>query len=410
MPESTTRKPLTHTRQADTAKPETKSYTLSVGNGLALEVLPNGAKRWRYRYSFNGKRGLLSLGIYPSVGLADAKTARDDLNRLVTQGIDPSEQRKIEKQTAQQQDRDTFAHIARQWLSDQEAAVKPTTQARNRRMLENDLIPMIGDKPIRGLKASDILAVAKKVEDRGAAEVARRVIRLAGSVLRYAIRHDLADNDPTPRLGEALKPRKVENMARVSKKDLPELLQKISTYEGDPLTRIALQLVAYTFVRSNEARFMEWVDIDWDNAEWRIPAEKMKMETPHIVPLSRQVIALLEQARAITGHKRYVFQSYRTHKPLSENTLIYAIYRLGYKSRMTVHGFRGVAATELYEQGYMGDAIERQLAHSERNQVTAAYNHAEHLSYRRKMMQDYADYLDSVQGGRLIAFPKVATA
>ena len=227
-------------------------------------------------------------------------------------------------------------------------AVKPTTQTRSRRMLENDLIPMIGDRSIRSIKASDILAVAKKVEDRGAAEVARRVIRLAGSVLRYAIRHDLAENDPTPRLGEALKPRKVENMTRVSKKDLPELLQKISTYEGDVLTRIALQLVAYTAVRSNEARYMEWIDIDWDNAEWRIPAAKMKMETPHIVPLSRQVIALLEEARAITGHKSYVFQSHRTHKPLSENTLIYAIYRIGYKSRMTVHGFRGVFATELY--------------------------------------------------------------
>lgn len=388
--------------------PQTAPDKHSDAHGLQLHVFATGRMSWIYAYRHDGKQRTLTIGKYPAVSLADARRKRDEARQQIEQGIDPNQTKQQAKRT--EESLDTFAHIARQWLSDQADAVKPTTQTRSRGMLENDLIPMIGDKPIRGLKASDILAVAKKVEDRGAAEVARRVIRLAGSVLRYAIRHDLADNDPTPRLGEALKPRKVENMARVSKKDLPELLQKISTYEGDPLTRIALQLVAYTFVRSNEARFMEWVDIDWDNAEWRIPAEKMKMDTPHIVPLSQQVIALLEEARAITGHKRYVFQSYRTHKPLSENTLIYAIYRLGYKSRMTVHGFRGVAATELYEQGYMGDAIERQLAHSERNQVTAAYNHAEHLSYRRKMMQDYADYLDNVQGGRLIAFPKAATA
>jgi integrase len=403
------RKPLTHTRQIDTAKPEEKTYSLNAGDGLFLEVLTTGAKRWRYRYSLAGKRGLLSLGIYPAVGLADAKAKRDEYNRLLAQGIKPSDQRKQEKQDAKQSDQDTFAYIGRQWLSDQEGAVKPYTQTRNRRMLENDLIPLLGHKPMRIIKSSDILAVGKQVESRGALEVARRVIRLAGTVFRYAMRHDLADHDPTTGLTEALKPRKVENMARVSKQDLPELLHKIDHYDGDILTRIGLQMIAYTGVRTKELREMEWADIDVNAALWRIPAHKMKMEYPHIVPLSRQVLALLEQLKPITGHKPYVFQSYRTHKPISENTLIYAIYRMGYKSRMTVHGFRGVFATELYEQGYMSDAIERQLAHQEGNQVKAAYNHAQHLPYRVKMMQEWSDYLDSIRVGKIVAFPK-ATA
>lgn len=179
-------------------------------------------------------------------------------------------------------------------------------------------------------------------------------------------------------------------------------------YDGEILIRVGLELVAYTAVRTKELRFMEWVDLDLDAALWRIPAEKMKMEQPHIVPLSRQVLALLEELRPITGHKQYVFHSYRTHKPISENTLIYALYRLGYQSHMTVHGFRGVFATELYEQGYMGEAIERQLAHSESNQVKAAYNHAQHLEYRKKMMQEWADYLDSIRLGQIVAFPKQA--
>ena len=339
--------------------------------------------------------------------MAEARRKRDEARQQVEQGIDPSAAKQQAKRETNLED--TFAYIGRQWLSDQEGAVKPYTHTRNRRMLENDLIPSLGHKPMRSIKSSDVLAVGKEVESRGALEVARRVIRLAGAVFRYAMRHDLADHDPTTGLTEALKPRKVENMVRVSKQELPELLHKIDGYEGDILTRIGLQMIAYTGVRTKELREMEWADIDVNAALWRIPAHKMKMEYPHIVPLSRQVLALLEQLKPITGHKTYVFQSFRTHKPISENTLIYAIYRIGYKSRMTVHGFRGVFATELYEQGYMSDAIERQLAHQEGNQVKAAYNHAQHLPYRVKMMQEWSDYLDSIRVGKIVAFPK-ATA
>ena len=379
----------------------------SDAHGLQLHVFANGRMSWIYAYRLDGKQRTLTIGKYPAVSLAEARRKRDEARQQIEQGIDPNQSKQQAKRESNLEH--TFEVIARRWLEDRKSTITAGSHKRDLSTAENDLFPAFGHMAIDEIKSPDVLAMARKVEARGAGDMARRAISLAGSVFRQAMREGFTSHDPTTGLHAALKPRVVRHMARIPANDLPKLLQDIDQYAGDLQTRLGLKLMNLCFIRTKELRFMEWTDLDLDAGLWRISAEKMKKRRPHIVPLSRQAIGLLEQLHRLTGHTPYAFQNLSTRKPYSEAVFISALNRMGYKGRMTGHGFRGLASTILHEQGYMHAAIEIQLAHADKDAVSAAYNHAEHLPYRTKMMQEWADYLDSVQSGKIIAFPK-ATA
>jgi integrase len=376
------------------------------GNGLYLHVFSTGGKRWIMDYRFEGKRKSYSIGIYPDVTLANARDKRDDARKLLTQGIDPSQAKKEAKIV--ESGVLTFESIANQWMEDREDALSESGHKKNRSQLNNDIFPSFGRLAIDEVKAPQLLEMARKIESRGAGEMARRALRLAGSIMRHAKREGLIEYDPSTGISEALKPRKVQHMARIPESQLPKLLQDIDGYSGERITQIGLKLIALTFVRTKELSFMEWTELDLDKREWRISADKMKMNKTHIVPLSDQAISLFEELKGYTGHRQYGFYSTRSNKPISENTILGALWRMGYKGHMTGHGFRGLASTILHERNYNHAAIEIQLAHSDKDEVSASYNYAGHLPYRRKMMQEWADYLDELRGGKVIPFPKVA--
>lgn len=371
-------------------------------DALQLHVFNTGRKSWLFNFRWRGKEANLTLGRYPDLSLAEARRKRDEARAMLQQGIDPREAKKAAK--AESEGQNLFCVIAAQWMHSRDH-ISDSARTRESALLARDINPALGQIPIDQIKARDVLDMARKIEERGAGDMARRAIRLTGQIIRHAIREGLAEHDPTTgKLHEALKPRLIRHMARIDRRELPELLHKIDHYGGDLQTRLGLQFMNLTFVRTKELRFMEWADLDLGEALWRVPAEKMKMRTPHIVPLSRQALAILEQLRPLTGHQGHVFFNHSTRKPYSENAFLTALWRMGYKGRMTGHGFRGLASTILHEQGYMHDAIERQLAHTPRDQVSAAYNHAQHLDYRRRMMQEWADYLDTLRDPQVIPF------
>ena len=379
----------------------------SDGNGLQLHVFPTSRITWIYAYRFNGKQKNLTLGSYEFMSLAQARAKHLAARELLANGIDPAEKKKERKAEA---DKSTlFQSLALEWLDSRKAIIKEPTYLRDLSVFEKDLFPYIGNSPIDQIKGKDVLECAKRIEDRGAQEMAKRSIPLAGRVFRYAIRKGLIENDPTPHLQEALKPRKVKNMARLDISEFPAFLHRMDRYHGNFLVKTALQLMTLTFVRTAELRMMEWDEINFESKEWRIPPHKMKMDLMHIVPLSSQAIELLESLKPLTGNKQYVFYNHSTAKPLSSNALLCAIRTLGYAGKMTGHGFRGLASTTLHEQGYEHDAIEVQLAHKTGNAVSQAYNHAQHLQYRTKMMQEWSDYIDSLRTN-LLPFPKFKQA
>ena len=375
----------------------------SDGNGLQLHVFPTGRMTWIYAYRFNGKQKNLTLGSYEFMSLAQARAKHLAARELLANGIDPAEKKKERK--AEADESTLFQSLALEWLDSRKAVIKEPTYLRDLSVFEKDLFPYIGNMPIDQIKGKDVLACAQRIEDRGAQEMAKRSIPLAGRVFRYAIRKGLIENDPTPHLQEALKPRKVKNMARLDISEFPAFLHRMDRYHGNILVKTALQLMTLTFVRTAELRMMEWDEINFESKEWRIPPHKMKMELMHIVPLSSQSIELLESLKPLTGHKQYVFYNHSTAKPLSSNALLCAIRTLGYAGKMTGHGFRGLASTTLHEQGYEHDAIEVQLAHKTGNAVSQAYNHAQHLQYRTKMMQEWSDFIDSLRTN-IIPFKK----
>jgi integrase len=379
----------------------------SDAHGLQLHLFRNGRMSWTYAYRMDGKQRSFTIGKYPQTTLAEARRKRDEARQQIEKGKDPNQAKKDAKRITD--NTNSFKVLAYKWLADQEPTVKPHTYGRDLSLLEKDLIPFIGNMAIDAIRSPDVLTAAKRIEERGAGEMARRAISLVGRVIRQAMREGLTNNDPTTGLGEALKPRKVQHMARIPAKELPELLRKIDNYDGDTATRLGLLFLNLTFVRTNEIRFMEWVDVDFDIAEWRIPADKMKMAKEHIVPLSTQALEILAQLKLITGQYKYVFFNTTTRKPYSENAFLTALWRMGFKGRMTGHGFRGLASTVLHEQGYMPEAIERQLSHTKRDKVAASYDFAQHLPYRRQMMQDWANYLDNVRTGKVLQFVKAAS-
>lgn len=384
------------------AKPQDKAYTLSDGEGLALHIQPTGAKWWRFRYRFNGKPGLLSLGTYPDTGLKAARLERDRLKDLVKQGIDPSQNRQEEKLIAKIVSENSFEAVARQWWKDWRSTRTERHAEYVLRRLEADVFPVIGNKPVTDITTPLLLMTVKKIEARGALDIAKRALQTCGQIMRYAVAHGLAERNPAADVkpADALKSARKTNHARLSAKELPELLRQIDAYDGQPLTRLALQMMAHTFVRTSELIGARWEEFDLEARQWRIPAERMKMRTEHIVPLTDQSLAILEDIRKLSGNRPLLFPSKRGEgKSMSNNTLLYAIYRMGYHSRMTGHGFRGIASTILHEQGYPHDHIELQLAHAPRNAVSAAYNHARYLEQRASMMRDWSKYLDAVKAG-----------
>lgn len=384
------------------AKPQDKAYTLSDGEGLALHIQPTGAKWWRFRYRFNGKPGLLSLGTYPDTGLKAARLERDRLKDLVKQGIDPSQNRQEEKLIAKIVSENSFEAVARQWWKDWRSTRTERHAEYVLRRLEADVFPVIGNKPVTDITTPLLLMTVKKIEARGALDIAKRALQTCGQIMRYAVAHGLAERNPAADVkpADALKSARKTNHARLSAKELPELLRQIDAYDGQPLTRLALQMMAHTFVRTSELIGAKWEEFDLEARQWRIPAERMKMREEHIVPLTDQSLAILEDIRKLSGNRPLLFPSERGEgKSMSNNTLLYAIYRMGYHSRMTGHGFRGIASTILHEQGYPHDHIELQLAHAPRNAVSAAYNHARYLDQRASMMRDWSKYLDAVKAG-----------
>jgi len=381
------------------AKPQEKPFTLSDGKGLALHVQPQGSKWWRFRYRFNGKPCLLSLGTYPDVTLKEARLERDRLKKLIKQGINPSVQRQEDKFMAAKSLTNSFESVARDWWDSWQGTKTPAHATRIIRRLESDVFPLIGNRPLTDITAPLLLMMAKRIESRGALDIARRSLQTCSQIMRYAVAHGIAERNPAAdiKASEALRPTKIKNNARIEARELPELMQKINDYQGHPLTRIALQLLAHTFVRTRELIEAQWDEFDLDAKEWRIPAKRMKMRTPHIIPLSSQVLTILQELKAITGSKSpMLFPSQQGRgKGMSNNTMLYALYRMGYKGRMTGHGFRGVASTVLHEMDFNHDHIELQLAHAPRNAVSAAYNHALYLKQRAAMMQHWSDYLDA---------------
>lgn len=404
--------PLTDTTIRN-AKPTKKQYKLSDGRGLYLLVSKSGGKYFRFDYRFLDKRKTMALGVYPDVSLADARQKRDDARKLLQKGVDPSQHRKEAKKMLKELAVNNFEAIAQEWFAKQRHSWSEGHASRVIRRLELNVFPMIGKRPIKLITAPELLDVLKKMEKRGVFYSAHAVKQICGQVFRYAIATGRGERDPSADLKGALTPTKPTNMATITDpKKVGGLLRAISEYDGQAVTQCALKLAPLVFVRPGELRKAEWLEVDLPNATWKIPAEKMKMKSPHIVPLSRQAIDVFKTLKPFTGHGHYVFPSLRSPlQPMSNNTINAALRRMGYsKDEMTGHGFRSMASTLLHEQGYPTDVIERQLAHAERNSVKAAYNHARHIPERRKMMQAWADYLDALKlGGQLIPLRRSIT-
>ncbi|MCI4567561.1 integrase arm-type DNA-binding domain-containing protein [Lysobacter sp. CFH 32150] len=395
------------------AKARAKSYKLTDGAGLYLEVMPNGARYWRMRYRYAGKDTRLAFGVYPEVTLAEARHRRDKARAAIRDGRDPSADRKAERRRAKLSAAITFEGIAREWLASQRKKLTTATYDKATRMLEANVFPWLGTRPIADIDAPELLAVLKRIEARGAHETAHRVKARIGQVFRYAIAHGTATRDPSADLRGALAPVVSRSHAAVTDPaQVGDLLRALDSYSGQFATRCALRLAPLVFARPGELRHAEWSEFDLDAAEWRIPAHKMKMREAHVVPLSQQAVTILRELEPLTGRGRYLFPSLRSpQEPMSENTVNAALRRLGFdKDTMTGHGFRAMASTRLNEMGWAPDVIERQLAHAERNKVRAAYNRAQYMAERVKMMAAWADYLDNLRvGAKVIPIKRKST-
>ncbi len=387
------------------AKPLDKAYKLSDSGGLYLLVNPTGSKSWRLKYRFLGKEKVLSLGQYPHVSLLEAREARDGAKKLLAKGQDPNEVKQKQVYEAKKEAANTFESVALEWHEKNKVKWVEKNANRNLSMLKRHVFPFIGSTPISKVKASDLLSAIQKIDARGNSETAHRTLQVCGQIFRFAIATDRASADLSLVLKGALSPVVVKHHASITDpKEIGQFLRDIYNYDGAYLTQQALKLAPLVFVRPGELRHAEWSEIDFEKAEWRISAEKMKMKSVHIVPLSTQALSILRDLHKHTGHLQYVFTSVTSVKrPMSENTVNMALRRIGYdNTQMTGHGFRSMASTILHEQGWLHDAIERQLAHSERNKVSAAYNYAEHLPKRKEMMQHWADYLHGLAHGATV--------
>jgi integrase len=392
-----------------TAKPTDKQYKLTDGNGMHLLVHQNGSKYWRLQYRFSGKQKMLALGVYPDVSLADARARRDEARKLLANSIDPGDKKKNDK--VEQEEARTFEQLAIEW----HATNKKWSEEHSRRVLkslEDNLFPAIGKRNIIDLKTRDLLAPIKAVELSGRLEVASRLQQRTTAIMRYAVQSGLLDYNPAQEMAGAVASSNRQHRPALELRRTPELLQRIDSYTGRPLTRLAVELTLLVFIRSSELRFARWSEIDFETSMWTIPAEReaiegikhsqrgSKMRTPHLVALSRQALAILKQVHKLSGDRDFVFIGDHDHrKPMSENTVNKSLRVMGYDTQVEVcgHGFRTMACSSLIESGlWSRDAVERQMSHMERNSVRAAYIHkAEHLDERKLMLQWWADFLDA---------------
>ncbi|MHA7844724.1 tyrosine-type recombinase/integrase [Serratia sp. D1N4] len=394
--------PLTDIK-VKTAKPMEKAYKLADGGGMYLLVKPNGSKYWRLKYRFAGKEKMLSIGVYPDVSLADAREKRKEARKTLASGGDPGEVKKAEKLSQKLSIANTFEAIAREWH--QHKADRWSLRYREEIIdtFEKDIFPHIGKRPIAEIKPMELLETLRRMEKRGALEKMRKVRQRCGEVFRYAIVTGRAEYNPAPDLATALATPKKTNFPFLSVEELPHFLRDLAGYTGSIITKTATQIIMLTAVRTQELRFARWQDIDFEKRLWEIPPEVMKMKRPHIVPLSEQVVNLFLSLKPITGAYPLVFigRNDRT-KPISKESVNQVIELLGYKGRLTGHGFRHTMSTILHEKGYNSAWIEMQLAHVDKNAIRGAYNHAQYLDGRREMMQWYADYLDGLAKGGMV--------
>lgn len=395
--------PLTDTA-CKNAKGADKPYKMSDGGGLYLLVKPTGSKLWQQAYRYDGKQKLLSHGPYPTVSLQEARARREAVKSLLSESVDPSDARKAGKRK-NEEPCETFAIVAKEWFDNRKTAWTERYASRLWNRIDTDIIPVIGERAIAQIEPSEILDAIRKIEKRGSLVMAGRVFQTCGQIFRYAVATQRAKSDPSRDLRGALRtPNAVKHRSAMKASELGPFFKALAAYPGDKQTALAIRFVIHTMVRTSEARLAVWDEFDLEAKApvWRIPAERMKMRNEHIVPLTPQVVDILHKLKEISGKSQYVLPSGTKEGVISQNTMIYALYRMGYHSRATTHGFRGTASTILNEQGFNRDWVERQLAHTERNEVRSAYNAAEWLSDRRKMLGWWSDYLDAVAAGRKV--------
>ncbi|EPH2850716.1 tyrosine-type recombinase/integrase [Serratia nevei] len=389
--------PLTDIK-VKTAKPIDKAYKLTDGGGMYLLVKPNGSKYWRLKYRFVGKEKMLSIGVYPDVSLADARQKRDEARKILAAGGDPGEVKKADKLAQKLSTENTFEAIAREWHK--QKADRWSLRYRDEIIdtFEKDIFPYLGRRPIAEIKPMELLETLRRLEKRGALEKMRKVRQRCGEVFRYAIVTGRAEYNPAPDLATALATPKKTHFPFLTAEELPYFIKDLAGYTGSVITKTATQIIMHTGVRTQELRFARWQDIDFEKRLWEIPPEVMKMKRPHIVPLSEQVVELFQSLKPITGMYPLVFigRNDRT-KPISKESVNQVIELLGYKGRLTGHGFRHTMSTILHEQGFNSAWIETQLAHVDKNAIRGTYNHAHYLEGRREMMQWYGDYLNGFQ-------------
>lgn len=390
------------------AKAGEKARKMPDGKGLFLFVAPTGGKLWRWKYRHEGKEKLMSFGQYPDVSLADARECHTAARKMLAAGLDPMAERKAERTAEKAIVENSFQRIASLWMDHWKDGKSPRHVDYVKRRMDADILSCLGQRPVAEIEAPELVAMTKAIEERGARDIAKRALETTGQVFRYAIAHGYARRNPATEIrpSDILKTTRKVNYARVDAKELPQLLKAIEVYKGTPLTRLAIKLIAMTFVRTSELIQAKWAEFDLESARWDIPAARMKMRAPHIVPLSTQAIEVLEMLHTLSGASEWLFPGDRSAaKPMSNNTILKALERMGYKGKMTGHGFRGLASTMLHEQGVQHEHIELQLAHAPRNAVSAAYNHALYLEPRAKMMQHWADFLERTQrGGKVLSF------
>lgn len=399
--------PLTDT-EVRKAKAKDSAYRMSDGGSLFLWVTPAGGKLWRWAYKHEGKEKLMSFGKYPDVSLALARERHGEARKLLAQGIDPMEERKAAKTAEKSAAENSFRTIAGLWFDHWQVDKSRQHVDATRRRMEANIFPLLGSRPIGEIEAPELVVMVKAIEGRGAADLAKRALENVGQIFRFAIAHGYSARNPASEIrpSDILRPTRKVNLARIDAKELPALLRAIEVYQGKHVTRLAMKLMAMTFVRTSELIGAKWTEFDMEATRWNLPPERMKMKDPHIVPLATQAIEVLEMLRTLTGASEWLFSGDRSAaKPMSNNTILGALKRMGYKGQMTGHGFRGLASTILHEKGYAHEHIELQLAHAPRNAVSAAYNHALYLEPRARMMQDWANFLEvTLRGGKVIPF------
>ena len=389
--------------QIRSAKPSTKDIKLFDGSGLFLLVTPTGGKLWRFKYRFGGREKLLTFGAYPQNSLAEARQKRDKAREQIAQGIDPGAARKEQEAV----DQNTFAKVAAEWME-----YKKTSRFSDRhaervwRSLENDVFPSLGHLPVSAVGTKKIASVIKQIESRGVRETAARALQKITAILQFAAKDERVSHNAARELRGTVETRRVEHMPAMTREELPEFLRQLEIANLYSVTRLAIKMILLTLARTQEIRGARWEEFDLDGRLWTIPASRMKMKIEHRVPLSMQALEVLEQLRPFSRKREFCFPGHHdSSRMMSENAMLYALWRMGYRGKATVHGFRATGSTILNECGFNPDAIERQLAHAERNKIRAAYHRSEYLKERRKMMDWWADYLDQLKtGAKVIPF------